>query len=155
MTLIVALTQNHAKNCFSGTPIAQITSILGLLLALGICKIVWKNVCFLFMDPLWKLPLPLCILSHAFSMTFSNFRNAFVTILLKNSPRSQKSHRTDTHKYIKVTVPARSVVLVFRHDAVLLESPTLNCMLYFSVLSLSCRSKLAGRRCCPAQRTFN
>ena len=95
MILKTAFMQNHAKKSFSGTPIARITLILGLFVAPGICKIDGKNVYFLFMDPLWKLPLPLCVLSHAFWMTFSHFRDAFVIILSKNGPRSQKSHRTN------------------------------------------------------------
>ena len=50
---------------------------------------------FLFMDPLWRLCLPLCILPHAFWMTISYFRHAFVIILLKTGPCSRNSHRTN------------------------------------------------------------
>ena len=45
-------------------------------------KSMGENVYFLFMDPLWKLCLPLCVLPHAFWMTYSHFRHAFVIILL-------------------------------------------------------------------------
>ena len=60
-----------------------------------------------------------------------------------------------SHKYGRLTLPARYVVFTCRHDVVLLESPTLNCMLYFATLKLLCRSKIKGRRCCPPQRAFN
>ena len=55
----------------------------------------WGNVYFLLMYSLWKLRLPLCVLSPAFWMTFSHFRAAFVIILLKNGPCFRKSHRTN------------------------------------------------------------
>ena len=95
MILNIALMQNHTKKSFSGPPIARITTILGLFMAPGICKIDWENVYFLLMYSLWKLRLPLCVLSPAFWMTFSHFRAAFVIILLKNGPCFRKSHRTN------------------------------------------------------------
>ena len=72
----------------------------------GICKIGWKNTYFLLMGPLWKLCLPLCVLPHAFWMTFSHFRNASVSILLKNGPGSEVT----SHKSVKLALPARYVV---------------------------------------------
>ena len=60
-----------------------------------------------------------------------------------------------SHRYGRLTLPARYVVFTCRHDVVLLESPALNCMLYFATLKLLCRSKIEGRRCCPPQRAFN
>ena len=53
----------------------------------------WEKVYFLLMDPLWKLCLPLCVLPHAFLMTFSHIRHAFVIIFAENGPCSQKPHR--------------------------------------------------------------
>ena len=55
----------------------------------------WGNVYFLFMDPFWKRCLPLCVVPHAFYMTFLHFRNAFVIILVKNGLYSRNSHRTN------------------------------------------------------------
>ena len=60
-----------------------------------------------------------------------------------------------SHKYGRLTLPARYVVFTCRHDVVLLESPALNCMLCFATLKLLCRSEIEGRRCCPPQRAFN
>ena len=37
----------------------------------------------------------LCVLLHAFLITFSHFGNAFVILSLKTGPRSRKSNRTD------------------------------------------------------------
>ena len=74
----------NAKSCqqsFSGPPIARIKIILAPFIAPGILQNPWGNVPFLFMDPLWKLSLPLCILSHAFRMTFSYFRHFVVVVV--------------------------------------------------------------------------
>ena len=59
-----------------------------------------------------------------------------------------------SHKYGRLTLPARYVVFTCRHDVVLLEWPALNCMLCFAALKLLYRSKIEGRRCCPPQRAF-
>ena len=89
--LQTALSKNHAKNYFSGPPIARITPNLGLVIAPGTCKIDAKSMYNLSMYPLWKLCLPSCVLPHAFWMTISYSRHAVVLILLKNGPWSRNS----------------------------------------------------------------
>ena len=74
-----------------------------------------------------------CILHDIF--TFSQcFRHHFAEELTLLSEFT-------SHTYGRLTLPARYVVFTCRHDVVLLESPTLNCMLYFAALKLPCRSK--------------
>ena len=111
-----------------------------------------RKMYFLFMDPLWRLCLPLCVLPHAFCMTLFTipqcFRHHFAekwTLLSELT----------SHKYVRLTLPARYIVFTCRHNVVLLESPALNCMLCFAALKLLCRSEIEGRRCCPPQTAFN
>ena len=49
-----------------------------------------------------------------------------------------------SHTYGRLTLPARYVVFACRHDVVLLESPTLNCMLYFAALNCLADQKSKG-----------
>ena len=93
MILKTASRENHARKSVPALPSHGLHPFGGLFIAPGICKIAGKNVYFLFMDPLWKLCLPFCVLPHAFCTTFSYFRN-FVIILLKNGSCSRNSHRT-------------------------------------------------------------
>ena len=149
MILKIALILNHAKTSFSGPPIARITPILELFMAPGICKIGGKNVYFSFMCPLWKLCLPLCVLPHAFWMKFSHFRLAFAVILRKNAIRTrkliaQRCKASTACKVCRIHVAMMSSFWIhwihWLHwihwiHVVLLESPTLNCMLYFAALN--------------------
>ena len=95
-----------------------------------------------------------CILPHAFGMTFSNVRLAFVSVCWLEIKKGPLSGLT-SHKCATPALAARSVVFICRHDVVLPESPPLTCMLYFAALKLPCRSKIKGRGCCPPQRAFN
>ena len=82
---------NHVKKSFSGPPIAR--------------NITGKCV-FPVYGPSLEALFALCVLSHAFLMPFSHFRDAFVVLLPRIDPLSEVT----SHRYVRLTLPATYVV---------------------------------------------
>ena len=128
------------------------------------CKVVYgtwteqnrrEHLYFSLMGPLWKLCLPWWNLLHAFWMTFSQLCLAVAVILLKNATRTRKliaqiCKASTACKVFRIHVPMMTSFWIqwihWLHwiHVVLLESPTLNCMLYFDALKCLADKKLKG-----------